>query len=71
MLLRALALLLCVTTLALAEPVRVGTQVGEMHPDFWFPTVETPPLVPITKGGTVQLSSYRGKRVLLFHFASW
>lgn len=62
MLLRALAPLLCLTAFALAEPVRVGTKVGEMHPDFLFPDVE---------GKQVRLSAYRGKKVLLFHFASW
>ena len=63
MLLRVLALLLCLTAFALAEPVRVGTKVGEMHPDFLLPDHE----------GTwgVQLSRYRGKKVLLFHFAPW
>ena len=62
MLLRALALLLCLTPFALAEPVRVGTQVGEMHPDFLFPDVE---------GKWIQLSRHRDRKVLLFHFASW
>ncbi len=63
MLLRALALLLCLTSCAWAEPVRVVTKVGEMHPDFWFPGVE--------RKQAVLLTSYRGKKVLLFHFASW
>ena len=71
MLLRAFALLLCLAPLARAEDVRVGTKVGELHPDFVFPTVETPPFTPITRGGLVQLSAYRGKKVLLIHFASW
>ena len=63
MLLRALALLLCLTAFARAEPVRVGTQVGEMHPDFSLPAV--------VERKIVRLTSYRGQRVLLFHFASW
>ncbi|MCZ6574510.1 MAG: hypothetical protein ACE10D_11050 [Planctomycetota bacterium] len=63
MLLRALALLLCLTAFALAEPVRVGTKVGEMHPDF---------LLPDTEGRwDTRLSRYRDRKVLLFHFASW
>ena len=56
------ALVLCLTSFAWAEPVRVGTKVGEMHPDFSLPDVEDK---------QVQLTAYRGKKVLLFHFASW
>ena len=62
MLFRALALLLCLTAFALAEPVRVGTKVGEMHPDFWLPDLQDK---------IFSLTDYRGKKVLLFHFASW
>ena len=42
--------------------VIVGTQQGEMYPDFMLPTVD---------GESARLSDYRGKKILLFHFASW
>jgi len=40
----------------------VGTKVGQMYPDFYLPKLD---------GGFGRLSDYRGKKVLLFHFASW
>jgi len=40
----------------------VGFGKGQVHPDFELPTVG---------GGSGRLSGYRGKRVLLFNFASW
>lgn len=40
----------------------VGTHEGEMYPDFYLPKVD---------GGFGRLSDYRGKKVLLIHFASW
>ena len=43
------------------EPT-IGTAVGEAYPDFVLPTLE---------GQGVRLSDYRGKKVLLIHFASW
>ena len=33
------------------------------HPDFVLPSVDG--------GASIQLSKYRGKKVLLLHFASW
>ena len=36
---------------------------GQPHPDFILPSIE--------HGKTIQLSDYRGKKVLLLHFASW
>ncbi len=45
------------------EPaVRIGTNAGELHPDVLLPTID---------GGTLRLSDYRGKKIFLFHFASW
>ncbi len=44
-----------------APPV-IGTDVGEMYPDFYLPRLD---------GGFGRLSDYRGRRVLLVHFASW
>lgn len=40
----------------------VGIKEGEMYPDFVLPTLD---------GKQSRLSDYRGKKILLFHFASW
>lgn len=48
--------------LAGQDRVLIGTSVGRMYPDFLLPNVE---------GGFGRLSDYRGKKVLLIHFASW
>ena len=40
----------------------IGTAEGQMYPDFVLPSLV---------GKQVRLSDYRGKKVLLFHFASW
>ena len=40
----------------------VGTSVGQMHPDFLLPTLD---------GRWGRLSDYRGKKIILMHFASW
>ena len=51
-----------------AGPARAGEtaysriEVGSPHPDFVLPTLD---------GGYARLSDYRGKKVLLIHFASW
>ncbi len=37
--------------------------VGQPHPDFSLPSIED--------GSSVALSDFRGKKILLFHFASW
>ncbi len=37
--------------------------VGEPHPDFVLPNIKD--------GQPLQLSDYRGRKVLLIHFASW
>lgn len=44
------------------DPPPIGTQVGQMYPDFLLPKLD---------GGFGRLSDYRGKKVLLIHFASW
>ncbi len=44
-----------------APPV-VGTRAGQIHPDFLLPKLD---------GEFGRLSDYRGKKVLLIHFASW
>jgi hypothetical protein len=38
-------------------------EVGRRHPDFTLPDLAT--------GRPVSLSDFRGKKVLLIHFASW
>ncbi|MEM7559036.1 MAG: hypothetical protein AAF394_07920 [Planctomycetota bacterium] len=38
-------------------------KVGQAHPDFVLPSIED--------GSAVALSQFRGKKVLLIHFASW
>ena len=40
----------------------IGTQVGQMVPDFRLPKLD---------GTFGRLSDYRGQKVLLIHFASW
>lgn len=45
-----------------AGPPKLGTRVGEMYPDSILPTLD---------GKYGHLSDYRGKKVLLIHFASW
>ncbi len=41
---------------------QIGTKVGQMYPDFLLPKLD---------GDLGRLSDYRGKKVLLIHFASW
>ena len=40
----------------------IGTDIGQMYPDFRLPKLD---------GTPGRLSDYRGKKVLLIHFASW
>ena len=59
---------LCVCLTLMPSPARadqeptIGTAVGEAYPDLVLPTLA---------GKNVRLSDYRGKKVLLIHFASW
>ena len=46
-----------------AQPPAYRPVVGEVHQDIEFPNIET--------GEKVRLSNFRGKKVLLIHFASW
>ena len=48
---------------SLAQPATYQPTVGEPHPDFVLPS--------IADGTPIRLSDYRGKKVLLVHFASW
>ncbi len=43
-------------------PPEVGKNAGQIHPDFLLPKLD---------GKFGRLSDYRGKKVLLIHFASW
>lgn len=59
----ALAALFMSASSALAdERPPLGVRVGQMYPDFLLPTLD---------GELGRLSDYRGKKILLFHFASW
>ena len=46
-----------------AYPVGYSPRVGEPHPDFVLPD--------IASSRPVSLSQFRGKKVLIVHFASW
>ncbi len=48
---------------AAASRTFYNPQVGQRHPDFTLPT--------ISDRQPVSLSQFRGKKVLLIHFASW
>ncbi len=57
--------LLCVLAAAVpAEKADVyRPEVGQPHPAFVLPEIRS--------GESVSLDKYRGRKVLLFHFASW
>ena len=44
-------------------PNRYRPVVGKEHPDFALPSIQD--------GSKIKLSDYRGKKVVLIHFASW
>jgi len=48
---------------ALASAGGYRPRVGDCHPDFELPRIDG--------GAPVSLSDFRGKKVLLIHFASW
>ncbi len=62
--------ILCVTAMVACsagvvqagETPPIGTKAGQMYPDFLLPKLD---------GDFGRLSDYRGKKVLLVHFASW
>lgn len=66
--LQCATLVLLSLCMAAPAPVRadelpvVGVNAGEMYPDFLLPTLD---------GELHRFSEYRGKKILLFHFASW
>ncbi len=45
-----------------ADHPNIGVEKGEIYPDFFLPTID---------GEPGRLSDYRGKKIILFHFASW
>lgn len=47
---------------ARGAPPTVGRSLGQVYPDFYLPKLD---------GGFGRLSDFRGKKVLLIHFASW
>lgn len=58
------AVLVVVTSsITLGQARKYKPKVGEAHPAFVLPNIES--------GKAVSLDDYRGKKVLLFHFASW
>ena len=44
------------------DTIETGMRVGQRHPDFEL---------PILDGELARLSDYRGKKIVLIHFASW
>ena len=64
---RRIALFLVMpVVLAAATPLQSAPYepaVGQRHPDFTLPNIAT--------GKPVSPSDFRGKKVLLIHFASW
>jgi hypothetical protein len=54
----------CLSSFAVSSDAgSYSPQVGELHPDFTLPgMVDNKP---------VSLSQFRGRKVLLIHFASW
>ncbi len=43
--------------------MEIGTKVGQAYPNTIFPSLED--------GRPVALSEFRGKKIILHHFASW
>ena len=58
----ATALLLAGMSSPLQDSPKIGKNVGEAYPDFVLPDLD---------GKETRLSDFRGKKVFLFHFASW
>ena len=58
----SLALVLLGPAVEAQEPRAVGVEEGNLYPDFLLPDID---------GNLGKLSDYRGKKILLFHFASW
>ncbi len=50
-------------SISCAQATRYTPRVGQVHPDFVLPSIED--------GAAIKLSDFRGKKVILMHFASW
>lgn len=66
---KSISLLCCLWALGMTAPsvhagdvVAEGMDVGQRYPDILLPDLD---------GGFGKLSDYRGRKVLLIHFASW
>ena len=59
----ALWIMLAVSELACGQNDGYQPQAGQLHPQFVLPRIDT--------RERVSLSAFRGKKVLLIHFASW
>jgi hypothetical protein len=57
----ALPVIFATANVVAAQPY--SPKVGQRHPDFTLPDIHS--------GKPVSLSDFRGKKVLLIHFASW
>jgi hypothetical protein len=64
---RAIPLFLVLASMAATvtplQAAPYAPKVGQRHPDFTLPNIAT--------GKPVSLAEFRGKKVLLIHFASW
>lgn len=60
---RLAILLVCLLVPSLASAQEIGTRPGQIHPDFDLPRVDV--------DGDLRLSALRGRKLLVFHFASW
>lgn len=58
-----LVLIILVATNVVAQNENYQPVMGRVHPDFELPSIDEPK--------RVKLSDFRGKKLLLFHFASW
>ena len=65
-----------ITCALIVVPIRadegpsIGTGAGQMYPDFYLPKLDGASS-PTGERRFGRLSDYRGKKVLLVHFASW
>ena len=62
-LLRTIVLATWAGTIPSTQAKEYSPHIGERHADFTLPNIED--------GKPVSLSQFRGKKVLLIHFASW
>lgn len=63
MMIRSITLSLLLAALSSSAFAQGRVRIGEPHPDFLLPRIDD--------RKAVSLSDFRGKKVLLIHFASW